>query len=87
MIFVAFLLTGRAFGKRLMRIRVVCAHIGRWPDWRRAAVRALVFRVLVCVSQCGLVVLLVDILWSVADPVARTLHDHLAGTLVVRDLL
>ncbi|MFF5207008.1 RDD family protein [Streptosporangium sp. NPDC000396] len=82
-----YVLTGRTFGKRLMRIRVVSADTGHWPGWRRAAVRALVFPVLVCVPQCGLVVFLVDVLWSVADPAARTLHDRLAGTRVVRDLL
>ncbi|MFB4269269.1 RDD family protein [Nonomuraea sp. GTA35] len=82
-----YVLTGRTFGKRLMRIRVVSADTGHWPGWRRAAVRALVFPVLICVPQCGLVVLLVDVLWSVADPAARTLHDRLAGTRVVRDLL
>jgi uncharacterized RDD family membrane protein YckC len=82
-----YALTGRTFGKRLMRIRVVCAETGHWPGWRRAAVRALVFPVLVCVPQYGLAVLLVDGLWSVADPAARTLHDRLAGTRAVRDLL
>jgi uncharacterized RDD family membrane protein YckC len=82
-----YVLTGRTFGKQLMRIRVVSADTGHWPGWRRAAVRALVFPVPVCVPQYGLVVLLVDILWSVADPAARTLHDRLAGTRVVRDLL
>ncbi|MGV9773356.1 RDD family protein [Streptosporangium sp. NPDC003464] len=82
-----YVLTGRTFGKRLMRIRVVSADTGHWPGWHRAAVRALVFPVLVCVPQCGPVVLLVDVLWSVADPAARTLHDRLADTRVVRDLL
>ncbi|MFD1938281.1 MULTISPECIES: RDD family protein [Nonomuraea] len=82
-----YVLTGRTFGKRLMRLRVVSADTGHWPGWRRAAVRALVFPVLVCVSQFGLVVLLVDGLWAVVDPAARTLRDRLAGTQVVRDLL
>ncbi|MEV4159244.1 RDD family protein [Nonomuraea dietziae] len=84
---VFYVLTGRTFGKRLMRIRVVSADTGHLPGWQRAAVRALVFPALVCVPQCGLVVLLVDGLWSVADPAARSLHDRLAGTRVVRDLL
>ncbi|MET8984682.1 RDD family protein [Nonomuraea wenchangensis] len=82
-----YALTGRTFGKRLMRIRVVSADTGHWPGWRRAAIRALGFPVLVCVPQYGLVLLLVDVLWSVADPAVRTLHDRLAGTRVVRDLL
>ncbi len=82
-----YVLTGRTFGKRLMRIRVVSTDTGHWPGRRRAAIRALVFPVLVCVPQYGLVLLLVDVLWSLADPDARTLHDRLAGTRVVRDLL
>lgn len=82
-----YVLTGRTLGKRLMRIRVVSARTGHWPGWRRAAIRALVFPVLVCVPEYGLVVLLVDGLWSVADPAARTLHDRLAGTRVLRDPL
>ncbi|WP_327109016.1 RDD family protein [Nonomuraea glycinis] len=80
-----YVLTGRTPGKRLMRIRVVSARTGHWPGWRRAAIRALVFPVLVCVPEYGLVVLLVDGLWSVADPAARTLHDRLAGTRVLHD--
>ncbi len=82
-----YVLTGRTFGKRLMRLRVISTDTGHWPGWRRAAVRALVFPVLVCVPQGGLVMLLVDGLWSLADPAARTLHDRLAGTRVVRDFL
>ncbi|MGP3955783.1 RDD family protein [Nonomuraea sp. 3N208] len=82
-----YVLTGRTFGKRLMRIRVVSAETGHWPGWRRAAVRALVFPALVCVPQFGLAVLLVDGLWAVPDPAARTLGDRLAGTRVVHDLL
>ncbi|MEU5859967.1 RDD family protein [Nonomuraea sp. NPDC047529] len=82
-----YVLSGRTFGKRLMRIRVVSTETGYWPGWRRAAVRGLVFPVLVCVPQGGLVMLLLDGLWSLADPAARTLHDRLAGTRVVRDLL
>ncbi|MGW4412856.1 RDD family protein [Nonomuraea sp. NPDC004702] len=82
-----YVLTGRTFGKRLMRIRVVSTETGHWPGWCRAAVRGLVFPVLVCVPQVGLVMLLVDGLWSLADPATRTLHDRLAGTRAVRDFL
>ncbi|MGW0193535.1 RDD family protein [Nonomuraea sp. NPDC003201] len=82
-----YVLTGLTVGKRLMRIRVVSAETGHRPDRRRAAIRALVFPVLVCVPQFGLVVLLVDGLWAMSDPAARTLHDRLADTRVVRDLL
>ncbi|MFI6732031.1 RDD family protein [Nonomuraea sp. NPDC050451] len=82
-----YVLTGLTFGKRLMRIRVVSAETGHWPGWRRAGIRALVFPVLVCVPQFGLAVLLVDGLWAMSDPAARTLRDRLAGTRVVRDLL
>jgi uncharacterized RDD family membrane protein YckC len=83
----SYVLTGRTFGKRLMRIRVVSADTGHWPGWRRAAIRAFVFPVLICVPQYGLIPLLVVILWSVTDPAARPLHDRLAGTRVVRDRL
>ncbi|MEU1725277.1 RDD family protein [Actinomadura sp. ATCC 39365] len=81
-----YVLSGRTFGKQLMRIRVVSDTTGHWPGGRRAAVRALVFPVLVCLPEFGLIVLLVDGLWAVPDPAARTLRDRLAGTRVVRDL-
>ncbi|MGW6502769.1 RDD family protein [Nonomuraea angiospora] len=82
-----YALTGLTAGKRLMRLRVVSAETGHRPGRSRAAIRALVFPALVCVPQFGLVVLLVDGVWATADPAARTLHDRLAGTRVVRDLL
>ncbi|QFY09211.1 hypothetical protein GBF35_23350 [Nonomuraea phyllanthi] len=81
-----YALSGRTFGKQVMRIRVVSESTGHWPGLRGAAVRALVFPVLVCLPAAGLVVLLVDGLWAVPDPAARALHDRLAGTRVVRDL-
>ncbi|MER6582858.1 RDD family protein [Nonomuraea sp. NPDC001023] len=80
-----YVLSGRTFGKQLLRLRVVCDTTGHWPGLRRAAVRALVFPVLVCLPEFGLIVLLVDGLWAVPDPAGRTLRDRLAGTRVVRD--
>ncbi|MEV4395546.1 RDD family protein [Nonomuraea sp. NPDC049607] len=82
-----YVLPGRTFGKQLMRLRVVSDVTGHWPGGRGAAVRALVFPVLVCLPEFGLIVLLVDGLWAVCDPAARTLRDRLAGTRVALDLV
>lgn len=82
-----YAVTGRTAGKRLMRIRMVSVETGHWPGWRKAAVRALVFPVLALVPLFGLLVLAVDVLWGIADPAARTLHDRLSGTMVTADPL
>ncbi|GAA3619971.1 hypothetical protein GCM10022419_126990 [Nonomuraea rosea] len=75
-----YVLSGRTFGKQIMRIRVVSEGTGHWPGWRRSAVRALVFPVLVCVPEFGLVVLLVDGLWAVPDPAGRGRRAARLGT-------
>ncbi|NUP64234.1 MAG: hypothetical protein HOW71_18900 [Nonomuraea sp.] len=79
---VVYALTGRTFGKRIVRIEVVSTETGRWPGWRAAAVRAVVFPGLVLIPEFGLVALAVDTLWWLVD--GHPLHDRLSGTTVKR---
>ncbi|MBB5626485.1 RDD family protein [Sphaerisporangium krabiense] len=75
---------GRTLGKRLLRIHVVCARTGGRPPAGRAALRALIFPMALFVPVVGPLVLVLDGLWTLVDPGARTLHDRWARTEVAR---
>ena len=70
--------TGRTLGKVAMRCRVVRLD-GTLLDPGAAFARALVY--VLCVQTC--VLGLVDGLWALWDPRRQTLHDKVAGTVVV----
>lgn len=78
-------LWGRTLGKRLLGIRVVAAHTGGRLGAGRAALRTLLFPLLVVVPDVGLWCLLADGLWMLLDPEGRVLHDRVLGAAVVRD--
>ena len=70
--------TGRTLGKVAMRCRVVRLD-GTLVDPGPAFGRAVVY--VLCVQTC--VLGLVDGLWALWDPRRQTLHDKVAGTVVV----
>jgi uncharacterized RDD family membrane protein YckC len=76
---------GRTLGKRLTGLRVVRGD-GSRLGWRRALWRTLVFFGLLVLGAItyGLLVLVLYGLPFV-DKKRRTLHDFLAGTVVIRD--
>ncbi|MFF0308724.1 RDD family protein [Streptosporangium sp. NPDC004379] len=78
-------LWGRTLGKRLLGLRVVAARTGRRLGAGRAALRTLVFPLLVFVPDVGLWCLLAVGLWTLFDPEGRVLHDRWLGAAVVRD--
>lgn len=72
---------GRTVGKRALGIRVV-RHDDEAFGFARAARRELV-----CKGALALLwgmPLLLSFLWALWDPRGRALHDHMAGTRVVR---
>ena len=82
---------GQTLGKRFVGIRVVERGTGRPPGWGRAVVRwslpavAIVTEGLITgvggvVGQLVFLVVYLPVAW---DPLARGLHDRLAGTVVV----
>ena len=76
-------LAGRTLGKLIVGARVVSfADPARKPTWGQSARRWLV------PQAAGLVPLpgtgLLPCLWLLRDPARRGVHDHLAGTVVIR---
>jgi len=83
----AFVMIGRwnaTLGKFAVGIRV------RRPDgtpagWREAALRPILQTVVALIRLSGVALLtLVDDLWMVWDKQSQTLHDKIAGTIVVK---
>ena len=75
---VSVALMERTFGMKLFRIRAVDARTGLAPTTSQAVRRAL-FQIL------SLVLLGIGILYALFDAEGRTAHDHVSGTIVVRD--
>lgn len=75
---------GQTIGKRLMRIRIANAQDGSTPPLDRLLLwRVLPVHVVVLVPFVGLLATLVDVL-CIFRPDHRCIHDHLAGTVVVK---
>lgn len=77
-VFLFSTLTGKTPGQTLLRVRVV-DRLGRRPTPVSAGVRVLGLGL-------GLLPLALGPLWALFDMERRALHDHLAGTWLVRDL-
>jgi uncharacterized RDD family membrane protein YckC len=77
-------LWGLTPGKRLLRIRLVSAQTAERPTAGKAALRALIFPLLVFVPIAGPLALIVDGLWALLDPDGRPLHDRWGNTEVTR---
>lgn len=71
--------SGRTLGNRVAGTRVVDARSGRVPGWGKAAGLFFV-RLLLAVFVVPLVL---DVLWPLWDERRQTLHDKVAGTVVV----
>jgi len=71
-------LSGRTWGMSLLSLRAVDEHEGLPPTTRQAVTRALVYMASLASAGLGL-------LYALFDAEGRTLHDHLSGTVVVRE--
>lgn len=71
--------SGRTLGNRMVGTRVVDARTGQMPGWGKAAAHFFM-RLLMLVFAPAFIV---DILWPLWDERRQTLHDKVAGTLVV----
>lgn len=75
---------GQTIGKKLMRIRVVCADTGGLPSWGRSFGRWAVPGVLALVPYGGLILPLLCFASLTWEPSRRGWHDRVAGTVVVK---
>ncbi|HJU53319.1 MAG TPA: RDD family protein, partial [Pyrinomonadaceae bacterium] len=71
-------LAGRTWGMSLVSLRAVDAETGLPPTTRQAVGRALLY-------VLSLVTLGLGLIYALFDAEGRTAHDHLSGTIVVRD--
>jgi uncharacterized RDD family membrane protein YckC len=71
-------LSGRTWGMSLLSLRAVDEHEGLPPTTRQAVTRALLYMASIASAGLGL-------LYALFDAEGRTLHDHLSGTVVVRE--
>ena len=84
---------GQTLGKMAVGIVVVDAKTGSLPGWRHAVVRAvapfIAARILVgtfegAIGAVATTAAFLDDLWALFDRRRQTLHDKVAGTVVVR---
>jgi uncharacterized RDD family membrane protein YckC len=73
----ALTLAGRTFGMKLFGLSVVNARDGFTPTFGRSLLRAVGY--VISLAVCGF-----GVLYALLDADRRGLHDHLAGTIVVR---
>lgn len=71
-------LAGRTWGMSLFSLRAADADTGLPPTTKQAVGRAALY-------MLSLFTLCLGILYALFDPEGRTAHDHLSGTVVVRD--
>ncbi|HVG38027.1 MAG TPA: RDD family protein [Pyrinomonadaceae bacterium] len=75
---ISTLLAGRTFGMSLVSLRAVDAETSLQPSTKQAMGRAIVYLVSLALGGLG-------IIYALFDAEGRTLHDHLSGTVVIRD--
>ena len=75
---------GRTVGKVLLGTRVARVLKGTKPDFTQAFMRALVPVAALAVPTVGLGLYFCVFLSATFSPIRRGLHDHAAGTVVVR---
>jgi uncharacterized RDD family membrane protein YckC len=71
-------LSGRTWGMSLLSLRAVDVDDGLPPTTRQAVTRAILYMVSLGCAGLGL-------LYALFDAEGRTIHDHLSGTVVVRE--
>lgn len=71
-------LAGRTWGMSFVSLRPVDAETGRPPTTRQAVGRAILY--IISLLCCGL-----GLCYALFDAEGRAVHDHLSGTIVVRD--
>lgn len=71
-------LAGRTWGMALVSLRAVDAHTGVLPTTKQSILRAFVY--MLSLAACGL-----GLFYALLDAEGRAVHDHLSGTVVVRD--
>lgn len=69
---------GRTWGMSLVSLRAVDVETGVLPTTKQALIRAFVY--MLSLAACGL-----GLFYALFDAEGRTAHDHLSGTIVVRD--
>ena len=75
---------GQTVGKMAAAVRIVDARTREIvPFWKSFGLRVLVIQALASVPSVGAIFSLVDILFIFGER-RRCLHDHLAGTVVIR---
>lgn len=75
---IALTLVGKTIGQKLFKLQTVNAETGMTPGFGRSLVRA--FAYVVALAACGF-----GVLYSLIDAEGRGLHDHIAGTIVVKE--
>ena len=76
-------LTGQTFGKRIAGVRVSTLD-GSTPGWWRSARRWLLFLPFGLMHEASLAAPVITGASVVNDPAHRGIHDHFAGTVVIR---
>lgn len=71
-------LAGRTWGMSLVSLRAVDVHTGELPTTKQSLTRAFVY--MLSLAACGL-----GLFYALWDAEGRAAHDHLSGTVVVRD--
>lgn len=75
---IATLLAGRTWGMSLVSVHPADVHTGLAPSTKQAVIRSLVYMISLVIGGLGM-------LYGLFDPEGRTVHDHLSGTVVLRD--
>ncbi len=71
-------LAGRTWGMSLVSLRAVDVYTGVLPTTKQSLMRACVY--MLSLAACGL-----GLFYALFDAEGRAAHDHLSGTVVVRD--
>ena len=72
---------GRTWGKKILGMRIIKLEDGDRPGLGAAALRVLATMLLGIIS----IVQLADYVWMIWDDNKQTLHDKVAGTVVIND--
>lgn len=76
--------TGGGWGKRIMRLRIVRERDGARPGYGTGFLRAVAPFFIGIVPIVGGLMRLLDYLWMLWDADKQTLHDKIAGTVVIQ---
>ncbi len=71
-------LTGRTLGMSLVSLHAADVYTGLLPTTKQSVTRAIGY--MLSLATCG-----IGLFYALMDAEGRTVHDHLSGTIVVRD--